>query len=201
ASLFTRSSRGVVLTETGRRLLPRLEDVVVRARSLQRDDAPPAPLLTVVAQSYMNAYLLPAIANAVPGMRIRGLEMPLSLVRTFASSNFFDATLVTGAPRLPGAWAVTEVGYCRKAIFASPALANKLGPQPVRVEKLLDIPFVNPVFNVNGQFAPMDDECPLPVGSRRAGHEAQTIGIALELAAHTEQLVFGPAFPALGPIA
>jgi DNA-binding transcriptional LysR family regulator len=199
AMLLTRSNRGVALTEVARRLLPRLEELVVRARSLQRNDAS-TPLLTVVAQSYMNACLLPAIASALPGTRIRGLEMPLSLVRTFASSNFFDATVILGTPRLPAAWALTELGFCRKAVFASPALARQLGTQPIRVEKLLEIPFINPVFNVNGQFAPMDDECPLPVGARRAGHEAQTIAIALELAASTEQLAFGPAFAAIGPI-
>ena len=200
SALFTRSARGVALTDPGRRLLPRLDDLVTRLRSLRRDDEP-ASLLTISAPSYINAYVLPAIARAVPERRVRGLEMPPSLVRTFAAANLFDATVLLGRPRLPETWAITEVGSCRKTVFASPALAQRLGSQPVSVGKLRDVPFISPVYNINGQFVPVDDDCPLPVGARRAGHEVQTIAMAFELAAHTDQLVFGPAFAALHHVA
>ncbi len=196
SKLFTRSARGVALSDAGRRLLPRLDEIASRLRSLRRDDEP-ASLLTFSAPSYVNAYVLPAIARAVPDRRVRGLEMPPSLVRTFAAANLFDATVLLGKPRLPETWAITEVGACRKTAFASPALARRLGSPPVSVEKLRDIPFISPVYNINGQFVPVDDDCPLPVGTRRPGHEVQTIAMALELAAQTDQLVFGPAFAAL----
>jgi DNA-binding transcriptional LysR family regulator len=197
SALLTRSTRGVTLTDAGRRLLPRLDDLASRLRSLRRDGEPDASLLTVSAPSYVNAYVLAAIARAVPEMRVRGLEMPPSLVRTFASANSFDATVLIGTPRLPETWAVSEIGSCRKTAFASPALARRLGPQPLPAERLRDFPFVSPVYNLNGQFVPVDDDCPLPVGGRRAGHEVQTIGMALELAAQTDQIVYGPAFAAL----
>jgi DNA-binding transcriptional LysR family regulator len=200
SKLLTRSSRGVQLTEAGRRLLPRLDDLGTRLRSLQRDREPDDAPLTISAPSYINAYVLPVIARAVPEMRVRGLEMPPSLVRTFASANSFDATVLIGTPRLPETWAITEIGSCRKTAFASPALAQRLGPQPVPVERLREFPFVSPVYNLSGQFVPVDDDCPLPVGARRAGHEVQTIGMALELAAQTDQLVYGPAFAALHQI-
>jgi DNA-binding transcriptional LysR family regulator len=200
SKLLTRSSRGVQLTEAGRRLLPRLDDLGTRLRSLQRDREPDDAPLTISAPSYINAYVLPVIARAVPEMRVRGLEMPPSLVRTFASANSFDATVLIGTPRLPETWAITEIGSCRKTAFASPALAQRLGPQPVAVERLREFPFVSPVYNLSGQFVPVDDDCPLPVGARRAGHEVQTIGMALELAAQTDQLVYGPAFAALHQI-
>jgi DNA-binding transcriptional LysR family regulator len=196
-TLLTRSSRGVALTVAGGRLLPRLDDLSTRLRSLRRDDASDGSLLTVSAPSYINAYVLPAIARAVPEMRVRALEMPPSLVRTFASANCFDATVLIGTTRLPETWAVSEIGTCRKTAFASPSLARRLGPQPVPVDRLRDFSFVSPVYNLSGQFVPVDDDCPLPVGMRRAGHEVQTIGLALELAAQTEQIVYGPAFAAL----
>jgi DNA-binding transcriptional LysR family regulator len=200
SELLTRSSRGVQLTEAGRRLLPRLDDLGTRLRSLQRDREPEDVPLTISAPSYINAYVLPVIARALPDMRVRGLEMPPSLVRTFASANSFDATVLIGTPRLPETWAITEIGSCRKTAFASPALAQRLGPQPVPVERLREFPFVSPVYNLSGQFVPVDDDCPLPVGARRAGHEVQTIGMALELAAQTDQIVYGPAFAALHQI-
>lgn len=196
SKLFTRSTRGVALTDAGRRLLPRLDEVATRLRSLRSNDEP-ASLLTVSAPSYINEYLVPIIARTVPDRRVRGLEMPPSLVRTFAAANLFDATVLLGRPRLPETWAITEVGSCRKTVFASPDLLQRLGSQPVPVERLRGVPFVSPVYNINGQFVPVDDDCPLPVGVRRAGHEVQTIAMALELAAQTDHLVYGPAFAAL----
>jgi hypothetical protein len=89
---------------------------------------------------------------------------------------------------------VTSIGNCRKALFASPRLADQLGPQPVPAERLRPFPFVRPVYNVAGQFVAVDDECPL--SPRRFGHEVHTFGIALELAARTDEFVWGPAFAA-----
>ena len=56
----------------------------------------------------------------------------------------------------------------------------------------IPIPFVTPVSFSAGQWTPIEDGCPLPPRERRAGHEAQTIALALELAAETDQVVFGP---------
>lgn len=197
SELLTRSPRGVILSDAGRRLLPRLDDLAIRLRSLRRQGEPDAALLTISAPSYINAHVVPAIARAVPDMRMRGLEMPPSLVRTLASANSFDAAVLIGTPRLPETWAISEIGSCRKTAFASPALARRLGPQPVSAEHLRDFAFVSPVYNLNGQFVPVDDDCPLPVGARRAGHEVQTLGTALEVAAETDQIAYGPAFAAL----
>src|SRR5260370_35211450 len=65
SKLFTRSARGVALSDAGRRLLPRLDEIASRLRSLRRDDEP-ASLLTFSAPPSGNAYALPAIAPAVP---------------------------------------------------------------------------------------------------------------------------------------
>ena len=55
----------------------------------------------------------------------------------------------------------------------------------------------NPDLKIGaGQFVPVDDDCPLTHDDRTIGHEAQTIGLALELAATTGQLVFGPSVAA-----
>jgi hypothetical protein len=84
----------------------------------------------------------------------------------------------------------------RKGLFASRALAKTLGPEPIPVERLRGIPFVMPLGNVQGQLIPADDECPLTASERTAGHEVQTFGVALEVAARSEQLVFGPVLAA-----
>lgn len=196
ATLLRRSAQGVSLTESGRRLVPRLHEIMSQLHEVSRVEEDAGTLLTVAAPSYMNLAMLPVIARALPEMRIRGLELPPSLVRTFAAANLFDATLLMGAPRLPGSWVVTRVATCRKSVFASPRLSEQLGRTPVPVERLRAFPFVSPIYNVGGQFVPVDDDCPIPSRQRKQGHEAQTIGIALEIAAQTDQLVYGPAFAA-----
>jgi DNA-binding transcriptional LysR family regulator len=194
-ALFLRGSRGMALTETGRRLLPRLDDIIDRLRSIRAQEMN-GSLLTVAAPSYICTFLLPDVAAALSDTRVRALEMPPSLVRAFAPAGIFDAVLLLGPPRLPENWSITGIGVCRKGVLAAPRLARRLGPSPVSAERLKDVPFVSPIYSVNGQFVPVDDDCPLGVGERRAGHEAQTIGVALQLAARVEQLVFGPIFAA-----
>jgi DNA-binding transcriptional LysR family regulator len=192
--LLRRSAQGVQLSEAGARLAPRMEEIVSRLREMGPIDQRAAPVVTVAAPSYMNVFMLPAMAVAAPDVTIRSLELPPSMVRTLAPANLFDATMLLGPARLPSNWSVTRIGACRKALYASPRLAEQLGPQPVSPERLRSIPFIRPVYNVGGQFVPVDDDCPM--AARRNGHESQTIGIALELAARTDQLVYGPAFAA-----
>ena len=92
---------------------------------------------------------------------MRGLELPPALVRAYAVENFFDVALVVGDEELPGAWVDSDIGHVRKALFAAPEVARKLGRGPVDPKRLAELPFVTPIYNVNGQFVPADDGCPL----------------------------------------
>lgn len=164
---------------------------------MRRPEASPGTELTVTAPSYLIALLLPALATSQPGLRVRGMEMPPALIRAYAAENIFDlAILPSGAERLPTTWTMSQIGELRKSLFTSPALARRLGPPPISVDVLRDIPFVCPMSRVDGKFVAIDDDCPLSISERRMGHEAQTIGIALELAARADQLVFGPVIAA-----
>lgn len=192
--LFRRNAQGVQLSESGARFAPRLEQIVGGLREMELVEDEAGPLVTFAAPSYVNALLLPAVAAAAADVRIRCLELPPSLVRTLASGNLFDATVLLGTAWLPPIWHVTPIGTCRKALFASPKVAQQLGPEPVPLERLKPFRFVRPVYNVGGQFVAVDDDCPLL--TRRQGHEAQTVANALELAAVSDQLVYGPAFAA-----
>jgi len=191
--LFRRSAQGVELSESGVRFAPRLEEIVSRLREMSPAEGL-GPVVTIAAPSYMNVFMLPVLAAAAPEVRIRSLELPPAMVRTQAAADLFDATILLGPLRLPSSWHVTSIGTCRKALFASPRLAEQLAPQPVPPDQLRPFPFVRPVYNVAGQFVAVDDECPL--SPRRFGHEVHTIGVALELAARTDQLVWGPVFAA-----
>jgi DNA-binding transcriptional LysR family regulator len=153
-------------------------------------------VLVLAAASFMNSTFLPDVAAACPELRLRALDLPPALIRASASENFFDATICAGTPRLTEAWSSIELGRMRSGLFASPRLAERLGDQPLSPDALRDVPFISAVYSTNGQLASADDDCPLPRGSRRDGHEVQTLELALELAMQADQVVFGPAFAA-----
>jgi len=189
--LLARTSRGVSLSEAGRRVLPHVEDAIAQLRlsfgTTQR------PHLTVAGPSSLIEAFLPELAASSPEVRLRGLVLPPQLLRANAGANLFDATLLTAdVDRLPTSWVSEPLGDLRQALFATPALARSLGPEPVPPAKLRAVPFVVPIYNSEGRFVAVEDDCPLPFRDRVVGHEAQTLGLALALAARTDQLVFGP---------
>jgi DNA-binding transcriptional LysR family regulator len=195
--LLSRSSRGVALSEAGWRVMPHLEAAVERLELVRRVGAQTAPELTIAAPSYLIHVLLPTIIESQPGMRVRGLELPPALLRAYAAENFFDVMLIADdIQRLPTTWVSEPVGEIRKALFGTPATAKKLLPYPVPIDKLRSTPFIVPIYNADGRFVTIDDDCPLAINERTLGHEAQTIALALELAARSNQVVFGPVIAA-----
>ena len=200
ATLLSRSTRGVIVSDAGRRLIPQLEEVAARLQQM-RPDATTREELALAAPSYLNAVFLPRIAAALPAIVVRGLELPPALVRAYAVENFFDVALVVGSEKLPGAWVNTPTGHVRKALFAAPEVARKLGAPPVDPKRLAELPFVTPIYNVNGQFVPADDGCPLGHAQRRLGHQSQTLVVGLDLARAAGQLIFGPAIAAHAHVA
>ena len=191
ASLMVRSTRGITISDDGNRFLPQLQELVQRVQELDRREGVDAPI-AVAAPSYMISWCAPRITEALPSTRIRAIEMAPALIRTLAASNFFDVCLNLSADKLPDSWVSTQVGEMRRSCFGSPAFAAKLGRAPVPLATIQATPFVLPVYNANGVYVPVDDGCPLPASQRTAGHEAQTMALALEIASVTDQLVFGP---------
>ncbi len=193
--LLSRGGRGVSLNAQGLRLAGRVEEVVGLVRQM-RAEPDPKPLLTFAAPSFLLSLFLPSLVGVLPGQRVRGLELPPALLRAHAAENFFDVTLTVGPARLPRSWVCDRIGEVRKALFGAPATVRALGSLPVSVHRLRHLPFISPVYNVGGQFVQADEDCPLGSGDRRAGHEVQTLHMALDLAASTDQVVFGPAMAA-----
>lgn len=194
--LLARGARGVMLSDVAERVLPHLEEVVARWRLVRRAERQPLRELTIAAPSYLNVAFMPRIAEALPQVRIRDLELPPPLIRALLAQNLFDLTIALGDLHLPESWTSICLGEAKKGLFGNPALARRLGPQPVTVERLREVPFISPIHIYNGQYIQLDDGCPLHYGKRRLGHEVLTIGLALELATCAEQLVFGPALAA-----
>ena len=193
AALFVRSARGLRLTDVGRRVTPHFVEIDSQMRDL-RATAGEAEL-TLVATAYLTAFLIPAIADALPGVRLHSLEMQPGLPSGLAGLPLFDIVLTTGGERWPASWSPLEVGYVRHSLYASPRLALQLGTRPT-VERLREGTFIGPVYCEGGRTTSGDDLCPLPPRERRFGHRTQTVAVALELAAQVDQLVFAPAVAA-----
>lgn len=199
-TLMVRSTRGITISDDGMRMLPQLTEVVKCVQNLDRRETANTPI-AIAAPSYLIAGCARHLATAMPAARIRAIEMAPPLIRTLAAGNFFDVCLTLSIERFPATWVSTQVGEMRRALFASPALARRLGKGPVSVETLRAHPFVLPVYIANGVFVPVEDGCPLPTGHRIAGHEAQTIALGLEIASVADQLVYGPVLAAYSYLA
>jgi DNA-binding transcriptional LysR family regulator len=194
--LLSRRARGVSASEEGQKVVPHLEELVEKVQALSRtSDAAPEMKITLAAPSFLCAAYLPMIVAAVPDAHFRGLECGNAFMRAYATENLFSVAITIGAEKLPDSWVSTRAGSVRRGLFASPEIARRLGPSPTP-SKLLAFPFVLPVYNSGGQFLPGDDGCPIPREERIMGHEAATVGVGLELAAATGQLVFGPVIAA-----
>ena len=201
-TLLARSSRGVVLSNAAERLVPHFEVAIAQLRQVRReDDEELTRELTLAAPSYLLSGFLTPLARALPAVRLRALQLGPAAIRAQVSQNIFDLAFSVGDDPMPKAWKSELAGYLKKSLFATPALAQRLGSK-VNEQMLREVAFISPIYSdANGQFLPVDDGCPLPYGERRLGHEAQTVAAALELAACTHQLVFGPVIAARAHLA
>ena len=171
-------------------LMPRLQELLESARILPEKTARDQ-MVTAAAPSYLTTTLVPAIAKGTPGIRFRTIEAGDAFIRAYAGDDVFQIALTLSAQSLTHSWLSTKVGSVRQGFFVSPALAAKLGTTTTR-EALRAIPFVTAIYHSNGQFMPGDDGCPIPRAERISGHEVPTVAIALELAAVTPQIAYGP---------
>jgi DNA-binding transcriptional LysR family regulator len=195
--LLLRGARGVRLSEGGQRVLPLLEGAVDKLRRINHTDIQEGTELTVAGASYLNSAFLPAIAGSASTVRVRGLELPPALLRAYAGENFFQLALTLDEESLPKNWVSTSVGKVRRALFGTPTRAKSLAGGARRVEEavLREVPFIGPIYTVNGAYVPVQDDCPAHF-ERRIGNQCQTIALALDLAVATDQLVYGPALAA-----
>jgi DNA-binding transcriptional LysR family regulator len=191
-SLLVRGSRGVTVSEIGLSYVPRIEEIVERLRGLRGETLTGLPELTVAAPSFLHAFFLPRLTSALSDYRLRCISMPQVVTRAFATERLFDVAITIGKERFPESWVQTELGVMRRGLFASPRLAKRLGKQPVSEEKLAEIPFISPVYVINGHATPVDDGCPMPRERRKLGQEVEMLGLALDLAGRVDELVFGP---------
>jgi DNA-binding transcriptional LysR family regulator len=187
--LLLRGARGVVLSADAVRATHHIEEIVRRASELRSSQT--VLELTVAAPSFLNALFLPEIAQGLPGIRMRGIELPPALVRIYAPENLFDVAMMLGQPQFPSSWICSRVGEIRKALYGAPAVVKRLGRQPIEPSALADTQFVVPIYAHNGQFLVADEGCPL-FQTRQVGHEVQTIALGLEMAARTDQVIFSP---------
>jgi len=194
--LLVRGARGVTLSSAGRQVLPQVEQMVALTRSLGRTEKTVDGELTLAAPSSLLAPILPSVIRALPQMRVRGIEFLPALLRNYASEEIFEVALLPGAAAgLPAQWASVRVGEFRKSLFASPALAEKLGPTPT-TEQLRGIPFVGPIAYDGGKLVATTDGCPLALEERTIVSEVPTMELALRIASECDYLVFGPAIAA-----
>jgi DNA-binding transcriptional LysR family regulator len=197
--LLSRGAHGVAATPEARRMLPRIAHAVGELRALTgaRDAQDPDIELTVAGPSYLIANVVPVFAELAPRVRIRGLELPPAYLRAHVAENVFDVAIVPGGiPGHPATWTDDVVGEIRAVLLGRPSLVRKLAPLPLAHERVRALPFIVPAMIGGDRFIQLADACPLPREDRHVAHEVQSVGAALEIAARTDHVVFGPALAA-----
>ncbi|HEY1958777.1 MAG TPA: LysR family transcriptional regulator [Polyangiaceae bacterium] len=192
--LLSRSTRGISLTDPGRAMVGRVLNAVAALRALHKPSPTTDVLeLAIAGPSYLVTHLMAVIAASHPRLLLRGLELAPAYLRAYITENVYDmAICVGGLEGRPSTWTTDEIGEMHAVLLASPAAAAKLGPLPATLERVRAVPWVVPTVAPSDRFVPLDDACPLPRDQRIVGHETQTIGAALEFAAQSDHLVFGP---------
>lgn len=190
APLLIRGAKGVVPTPEATVLVPRLEEMIAQARGLGGQLAP-EDRLSVAAPSYLCNTLVAAVIRAKAASQVRCMEVGPAFIRAYATENLFQLALTLGPQPLTSIWTSERIGSVRSGLFGTRRIAKQLGTDP-SVTDIAQVPFIIPLYNADGQFVPSDDACPLPREDRKQGHEAATYGVALEMAAQADMLVFGP---------
>jgi DNA-binding transcriptional LysR family regulator len=187
--LLTRSARGVELTEAGRRVAPRLLDVLTRSRQLRFPEE--SPEVVVAAPSFLWSAVARHIKVLLRSIHLHAVETSSVGMTALAGQPLFDAALSVGDEGWPEAWTKVRVGTIRRVLLATPSRAQQLGRRVTEASLRGEL-FVGRLVLERGQLVPSDDGCPLSIRERRFGHRAQTVAMALELARHSDQLVFAP---------
>jgi DNA-binding transcriptional LysR family regulator len=191
-TLVERTARGIRLTEDGRRLFPRIQAVAYEVRALAGDDESTRTAVTVAAPSFLVESVVPTLRGRASDFRFRVKSLGVSEIRAGLGERAFDVALLNGEDRVPPGWLGETVGYVRNGLFARPEVVAKLGRMPVSEERVRELPFVQPLRTLASVVTPTTDGCPIPVSERLLGDEVQAFAVAAELAANTDQLVFGP---------
>ncbi len=154
--------------------------------------------LHLTAPSFIHDVVLPRLA-AASRQPVRAFGLPRAWMGRLAASRAFDAAVTIGQDAsLPEPWSSIHVGELRHGLFAAPAVAERLGLHP-SVETIRAMPFVAATFlGPDGTLVEGDDRCPLPRSHRIIGHEVETMRLAVQVAAETEHLVYGPTSAAAG---
>jgi DNA-binding transcriptional LysR family regulator len=197
--MLSRGVHGVAPTPEARRMLPGIASAVEELRSLDgaREGRQADVQLTLAGPSYLVSSVLPAIASLLPRTKIRGLELAPAFMRAHVAENLFDVAIAPGGiVGRPASWTNDLAGEVRSVLLGRPDFVRGLGPLPLTGARARELPFIGPATIGGERFAAVGDDCPLSVAERRIVYEVQTIGVALELAASTDHVVFGPAIAA-----
>jgi len=188
--LFARNGRGISPTDQAKSMRVDMEELVRLAQELPATRHGTSRL-ALAAPSYLAMGFFGRLADRLPDVRLQAIEAGPATVRAYAEEGVIDMALTFAKDKFPSGWVSTRIGDMFAALYASPSLSAKLGERP-SLETLKATPFVIPIYHSGGVFIPGEDGCPIPRGERTHGHDAATIGVAVEIAAICNQLVYGP---------
>ncbi len=191
-SLLIRGDRGVAISEAGKGAAQRVDAVLADIGTLADGDPTLQRYVTVAGAAFLNQVFLASLAGRLGNVRMRSIELPPALASAYASADLFSVALTVTEELWPQAWSKLLAGNLRYQLFASPRGARAIGPTPATPQRIRKRVFLTPIYAHNGQVVPGNDGCPLGLGERILGHQTQSLALALEIAARTDELIFAP---------
>lgn len=187
--LFVRRGASFVLSDAGQERIAELHGLAAMAQRLTEERI--TQRLTAAMPSFLCSVFSGVIASAIEPRPIRVVGLGQRSIQAYASSAIFEIALSAGPLALPDTWSSVEVPEIRFGFLTTPRTKAGLGERPT-LESVSRLPFVLPILVSGGEIVPGDDGCPIPRDTRERGHEADTIGAALDLVTSTHHVVFGP---------
>lgn len=193
--LLERSSHGVEVAAEALSILPYLKGIyhlhlkmIGELRPDRRED-----FLCFASTSFITTHLLPRVLSEyelqVPNTRFRTIDLPPNRFIPVGLRSGFQLCVHMGDLDWPKTWTSAELGtiswnlYCRAE--------NPIGKRP-GLEKVLQYPFVYPVYWSDEGIRYGNDSCPVGISKRILGHETATAVSAAEMVRYTDHIGFLP---------
>lgn len=194
--LVERSAKGVAPTLAGQELLETIrrldESLSGRSTPMGARGGDTRKILSCGAASFLSVYVWSRVAARLEPtfpFRLRVTELGSASLMELGVRGHVDLALHTSNLTWTKSWASKLAGELRWGLYGR---AMHPLTSTTTAARVMEFPFIIPVYLAGDGIQMGEDFCPLAVGQRRHGTEVSTAAIGMQIAASTDELIFAP---------
>ncbi len=193
--LFDRSSQGVEATPEAMSIMSIFEKIYDLHLKLTGELNPEEKenLLGFASTSFLSTSILPRVfakfEQQVGKSKFRLFDLPPDRFIAAGLRGAFQVCLHFGDLDWPKTWTSVQVGSVKWQLYCRHD--HPLAKRP-HLQKILQYPFIYPIYRSTEGIRYGNDRCPLPLNKRNIGHETATATSAIELVSFSNHLAFLP---------